>query len=98
MRRDWFSRRWIVQEIGFARRAIVYCGNEQIRWEELADAVLLVAPRAAELSARLRKEPNYKYPRGYLGNLETFGATRLVDTIDQLFQVSEKGFRPQPSL
>ncbi|KAH6665380.1 heterokaryon incompatibility protein-domain-containing protein [Halenospora varia] len=34
--RSWFGRRWIVQELCFARRASVYVGKGKIEWEELA--------------------------------------------------------------
>lgn len=41
MRRPWFSRRWIIQEIAFARQATVYCGMKRTRWSDFADAVAL---------------------------------------------------------
>jgi hypothetical protein len=36
--RPWFSRRWIIQEIAFARTATVYCGTEKVEWDVLAMA------------------------------------------------------------
>jgi hypothetical protein len=41
MQRPWFSRRWVVQEIALARRAMVYCGNDKISWKKFAVAVEL---------------------------------------------------------
>lgn len=31
--RRWFNRVWVLQEIGLAKRALVYCGNYKVPWE-----------------------------------------------------------------
>jgi hypothetical protein len=36
--RDWFTRRWVVQEMALAKRAMVYCGNDAVPWSDLAIA------------------------------------------------------------
>lgn len=41
MRRAWFSRRWVVQEIALASRATLYCGDAYVDWSDFADAVSL---------------------------------------------------------
>lgn len=41
MKRPWFSRRWIVQEIALAKEARLYCGKKNIPWQDFADAVQL---------------------------------------------------------
>jgi hypothetical protein len=41
MQRPWFSRRWVVQEIALARAATIYCGNDNIPWQQFAVAVEL---------------------------------------------------------
>jgi hypothetical protein len=33
MQRQWFSRRWVVQEIALAREAVIYCGGDKIPWK-----------------------------------------------------------------
>lgn len=33
---DWFTRMWIVQEIGLASEAMLYCGEASVEWEILA--------------------------------------------------------------
>ena len=35
LERPWFSRTWILQEIGLARNALVLCDGEEIGWEDL---------------------------------------------------------------
>lgn len=41
MRRPWFSRRWVVQEIALAASATLYCGDAFVDWADFADAVSL---------------------------------------------------------
>jgi Heterokaryon incompatibility protein (HET) len=41
--RAWFSRRWIIQEIAFARAATVHCGTEKIEWDIFAMAAEVLA-------------------------------------------------------
>lgn len=38
MKRPWFSKRWVVQEIALANDAVIYCGKEMIPWRDFADA------------------------------------------------------------
>lgn len=42
MKRPWFSRRWVVQEIALANRGTLHCGRDNIGWQDFADAVSLV--------------------------------------------------------
>ena len=38
--REWFRRTWVVQEVACSRKASVWCGNEKIPWEKLAEFVI----------------------------------------------------------
>jgi hypothetical protein len=38
LKRQWFSRLWIVQESILSRRLILFCGEYEISWDELCDA------------------------------------------------------------
>ena len=42
MRRSWFYRRWIIQEISLARKPIVYCGAKTVPWETFTYAVFAI--------------------------------------------------------
>ena len=37
LRRDWFGRAWIVQEVNVASNAIVVCGKQEIQWDHLVE-------------------------------------------------------------
>ena len=40
LRRPWFERLWIWQEVRLAREAYVFCGNEGLSWDSLRRAML----------------------------------------------------------
>jgi hypothetical protein len=42
LRRSWFSRLWILQEVAVSRRVVVLCGNETISWEDLCTLVVFL--------------------------------------------------------
>jgi len=35
----WFSRRWVVQEIALAPKAIVHCGKKAVTWDDFSSAI-----------------------------------------------------------
>src|SRR5947208_3450716 len=39
LKRPWFSRAWIVQEVSVAKDAHVICGDYSVTWDELVQAV-----------------------------------------------------------
>ena len=41
MQRPWFSRRWVIQEVTLARKAIIHCGAAKLSWTKFAVAVEL---------------------------------------------------------
>ncbi|KAF7562057.1 hypothetical protein G7046_g2090 [Stylonectria norvegica] len=53
--RPWFQRIWIVQEILQARKAIVLCGTNSLRWETLQAAAQWYHYKAAEISDSHRR-------------------------------------------
>lgn len=38
-RRNYFTRRWVVQEVALSARAVVLCGDAEVSWEEFATAL-----------------------------------------------------------
>jgi len=43
MRREWFTRRWCVQEVAFAKKAFLHFGTRsKVPWQDFADTVRLV--------------------------------------------------------
>jgi len=49
MRRSWFTRRWVVQEVAFARQAVLRCGTAMVSWTRFCEAVSLFTERLDEI-------------------------------------------------
>lgn len=95
MKRPWFSRRWVVQEIVMARDAMIYCGSDSLPWTKFAETVQLfleiesVSNRFTELMQSEDTRP--RFHREYISSL---GASLLVDaTTGTFFRFSKNGLR-----
>ena len=89
MQRPWFSRRWVVQEIALARRAVIYCGTDKISWNKFAIAVELfveVETATHRLSEVMKKDPKYYHVPGWFEYVSALGASLLVDATGRLFR------------
>lgn len=96
MKRPWFSRRWVVQEIALAKRAELYCGNKTIDWKDFADAVSLfveVESATHRLSEVMRRDQTYNHVPEFFGNVPALGAALLVNATSNLFRHSNNGPR-----
>ncbi|OCL04594.1 HET-domain-containing protein, partial [Glonium stellatum] len=91
MRRPWFSRRWIIQEIVYAKEAILYCGNDAIDWTDFADAVTLFADYEIQwkLASRMKGHRLLGRDLDYFSDVQALGATRLVEATSNLFRYDE---------
>jgi hypothetical protein len=88
MKREWFSRRWVVQEIALARDAELLCGDRTINWLEFADAVSLfnqVETQSRALTELMRNEKWTGHKSDFFGHIPAFSATRLVNETNNLF-------------
>ncbi|KAK0634454.1 heterokaryon incompatibility protein-domain-containing protein [Bombardia bombarda] len=41
--RHWFERKWVIQEVAFARDAVVMCGGLELSWPKIADLTFRVS-------------------------------------------------------
>jgi hypothetical protein len=92
MRRTWFSRRWVVQELALAKNASIHCGEDVVDWRRFANAVGLFDLKFDEIvqlfveSQQMRTEIESMF---YVRALS--GAYRLVDVLSNLFRRSADG-------
>lgn len=89
MQRDWFSRRWVVQELALARRATVYCGPDQIEWRELAIAIELfveVESATHRLSELMKKDDRFNVIPNWFEHISELGASLLVTETSKIFR------------
>lgn len=84
MRRPWFTRRWIIQEIALARKAVVHCGTKQLEWRDFASVVGMLADSQSQLKRLFRESSNHKNHPDYLGDLSELGAIKLSHLADNL--------------
>jgi hypothetical protein len=86
MKNRWFSRRWVIQELALAKTAIVRWGDEQILWEDFADAIALFMTKHNEMKVLLGRKSTKSdlEPRA-------LGANTLVDATSSLFRKSYDG-------
>ncbi|EQL30582.1 hypothetical protein BDFG_06975 [Blastomyces dermatitidis ATCC 26199] len=91
IRRPWFSRRWIIQEIALAKKATVYCGRECVEWEESANAISLLVHSKENVQQLLRKSSDYCNHPDCHGDVSQSAAARLIDASDNMFRKSEQG-------
>ncbi|ORX95505.1 heterokaryon incompatibility protein-domain-containing protein [Clohesyomyces aquaticus] len=101
MKRPWFSRRWIVQEIALAKDAQLYCGRSNIPWQDFADAVqLFVSVESAthRLSEVMRVNESFYHVPRWFEYMSKLGASLLVDATGTLFRYTKTLNREPGSL
>ncbi|GKZ91882.1 hypothetical protein AnigIFM59636_004562 [Aspergillus niger] len=94
-RDPWFARRWIVQEISLASKAVVYCGEKMVHWDVLVDAIALLV--ANEERVRALFDPSkWRYGRKTLGEIQFSSANILLEVISSLFPTTEDRSKHKP--
>ena len=91
MKRPWFNRRWIVQEVALAARAKLYCGEHWVDWERFKIAVSLfnsAESRDQAISKTLNTMAISGYRPDYLGDISSLAATRLVQLTSNIYRSS----------
>ncbi|KAF8856592.1 HET-domain-containing protein [Acephala macrosclerotiorum] len=90
MKRPWFSRRWVVQEIALSPRGgTIYCGKEHASWQDFADAVSLfveVESATHRLSEVMILDDELGNIPDFFGDVSSLGAALLVDATSNLFR------------
>lgn len=97
MKRPWFSRRWVVQEIALANSATIYCGEKTIPWKDFSDAVQLfveVETATHRLSDVMKKDPNFYHVPGWFEYVSALGASLLINATGNLFRRSKDKRQP----
>jgi hypothetical protein len=85
LKREWFVRRWIVQEIANASRAVLYCGEQHIEWDIFMDMLTLFRRNHDSLRALFEQSILHGNDSDKFGDLTQLGAVRLADLCDKVF-------------
>jgi hypothetical protein len=89
MQREWFSRRWVVQELSLANKADIWCGPDSMSWKEFAVAVELfveVESATHRLSEVMQKDVQFKHVPGWFEYVSQLGASLLVQATGKVFR------------
>jgi hypothetical protein len=78
LRRPWFSRRWVVQEVAFARRASIRCGSRIISWTDFSDAIELFTRKFEAIRSLYDASELSKYDPDALSHVEITGSKAIV--------------------
>ncbi|TGO27681.1 hypothetical protein BPAE_0038g00270 [Botrytis paeoniae] len=98
MKNDWFTRRWVIQELALAKNASIRYADQEMKWTEFADAVALFMMKLPRMKHILNQSMSTDFeklrkPAKYLGALDAraLGANTLVTATSRLFRRSDDG-------
>ncbi|KAI7780576.1 HET-domain-containing [Diaporthe eres] len=89
MQREWFSRRWVVQEIALANKATIHCGLQSMPWKDFAIAVELfveVETATHRLSEIMQRDAKSQHVPGWFEYVSALGASLLVQATGKVFR------------
>ena len=89
--KPWFSRRWIIQEIAYARAATVHCGDKYVGWHEFETAVALFERDAPKVSTSFKGLSKFNHNAHLFGDIPALEACRLVHILSNVFGKSDAG-------
>ena len=89
LQHPWFKRRWIIQEIAYAKEARIYCGPDEIDWNDLTSAITVFAAKKHELRSLFHKSHMAEHDPDFLGEIEGYGAVVLVEILDIVLRKSD---------
>jgi hypothetical protein len=107
MRRPWFSRRWIIQELALAREATVHCGSDVVHWDDMRDAISLFVKHFETIKELMKKTKELRREReestepiavDTVGELEALGSKVLVDHSVNIFRKKSDGTIFEPAM
>ncbi|KAH8749285.1 heterokaryon incompatibility protein-domain-containing protein [Hyaloscypha finlandica] len=91
LKRPWFSRRWVVQEVAFGIRLLVRCGNKVVSWLHFANAVELFTRKLPRIRILYDASDLPRYDPNALNNVESAGAQTMVSTTNSMLSKTDEG-------
>ncbi|KAM5343497.1 hypothetical protein ACJ41O_012034 [Fusarium nematophilum] len=91
LKRPWFGRRWVIQEVSAARRASIQCGSHRMNWIDFADAVELFTANIEGIRSMYSKmDTAMDYPDA-LRHVESGGAKAIVSNTNNVLRKAQNG-------
>lgn len=91
MRRRWFSRRWIIQELALAKNAEVRCGSKRVHWHDFSDAVSILELHFDIILKIIKRRRDLEETLGGIKDMKPLGARILVEVLSNTFQRHANG-------
>ena len=91
LKRPWFTRRWVVQEVAAARAVAIQCGTADCNWIDFADAIELFMTKLPEIRKLFEASDCLKTDPDALKNVESYGAKDMVRTTNNIFRTNDEG-------
>ena len=91
LKRPWFRRRWVIQEVSASNRASVQCGAKKINWIDFADAVQLFFAKLERVRAFYNSSKLFKRDPEALAHVDPKGAGAVVQATDNVLRKREDG-------
>ena len=91
MKREWFSRRWVVQELVLAKNRYLYCGDRSLNWSDFERAISFFTNKLDNILAMFTNSAEFRNNGKILVDIRALGATAIVDITNKFFRWSEDG-------
>ena len=100
MKREWFSRRWVVQELALAKKnAYLACGDRFVNWEQFVVAVEFFIASFDTITALYNeKSTDFKQKLLSLGDVQASGAGKMISVTNEYVRSSGERLRTLEAL
>ncbi|KAF1964345.1 hypothetical protein BU23DRAFT_492938, partial [Bimuria novae-zelandiae CBS 107.79] len=78
LKRPWFRRRWVIQEVAASKRAFVQCGQSKVNWIDFADAIQLFLDNIERIRAMYERSELSRRDPDAFAHVASVGAGALV--------------------
>ncbi|KAJ9145309.1 HET-domain-containing protein [Pleurostoma richardsiae] len=91
LKRPWFRRRWVIQEIAYAKRVAIRCGEKVLSWLDFADAIEILMRRLDKVAGLYNRSTLYAHDADALDHVYSGRALALVNAINTVFRKTRTG-------
>ena len=99
MKREWFSRRWVVQELALADTVYLACGDRFVNWEQFVVAVEFFIASFDTITALYNeKSADFKQKLLSLGDVQASGAGKMISVTNEYVRSSRERLKSLEAL
>ena len=89
IKREWFSRRWVVQEVALAKDRYIFCGGKSLNWSDFEHGVSYFTDKVDLILALFTSSAESRNNAKIVEDIRMVGATAMVDTMNDSFRWGE---------